>query len=411
MHILNQLKIELKAAIEAGGPSEETFYKVWNDDQRKSYIDEHPNSKFAQEKESGNNPAETNPARDKQNTPEQPSTKTSEVFNPLKKNFDPKTKEYIKKLGSSIKFKRELWDSIRSWMPSNALTKALPLELIDSLETTGSQWFNDQAAFANGYIDVDEYINKSGKNVSGEDKKKLEAAQFVILKEKLGKNFKENTKKLKSTVSSESASKFDLLPVSLQGKIASFYGSDDKESPSKDRLEQAINVASEMDNLRKTYPGAGFAYDREWMKLKPEGFSGEVQILLSSQQENPLKTSPNLGCTSVKEFFDKLSELKKDPRMKKLCPPFSDINGVEVIDRYDRLINDFNIPKQNLTVKCGKMGEIIFSYIDSDGREKRFTVDSKDPNKFLKYPSYSGIKDLDKFLGTPPKPASKGIEL
>ena len=31
MHILNKLKIELKAAIEAGGPSEETFYKEWND--------------------------------------------------------------------------------------------------------------------------------------------------------------------------------------------------------------------------------------------------------------------------------------------------------------------------------------------------------------------------------------------
>ena len=34
-----------------------------------------------------------------------------------------------------------------------------------------------------------------------------------------------------------------------------------------------------MDNLRKTYPGAGFAYDREWMELKPEGFYREVQIL------------------------------------------------------------------------------------------------------------------------------------
>ena len=53
MHILNRLKIELKAAVEAGGPSEETFYKEWSEDQRKSYIDEHPNSKFAQ-KDSSN---------------------------------------------------------------------------------------------------------------------------------------------------------------------------------------------------------------------------------------------------------------------------------------------------------------------------------------------------------------------
>lgn len=63
MHILNRLKIELKAAVEAGGPSEETFYKEWSEDQRKSYIDEHPNSRFAQEKESGNKPTETKPTQ------------------------------------------------------------------------------------------------------------------------------------------------------------------------------------------------------------------------------------------------------------------------------------------------------------------------------------------------------------
>lgn len=49
-HILNRLKIELKAAVEAGGPSEETFYKEWNDSQRKQYVTEHPDSKYAQEK-------------------------------------------------------------------------------------------------------------------------------------------------------------------------------------------------------------------------------------------------------------------------------------------------------------------------------------------------------------------------
>ena len=58
MHILNRLKIELKAAVEAGGPSEETFYKEWSEDQRKSYIDEHPNSRFAQK---DNSNSETKP--------------------------------------------------------------------------------------------------------------------------------------------------------------------------------------------------------------------------------------------------------------------------------------------------------------------------------------------------------------
>ena len=51
MHILSKLKIELKAAVEAGGPSEETFYKEWDDKQRKQYITEHPDSKYAQEKD------------------------------------------------------------------------------------------------------------------------------------------------------------------------------------------------------------------------------------------------------------------------------------------------------------------------------------------------------------------------
>lgn len=49
MHILSKLKIQLKAAVEAGGPSEETFYKEWNDSQRKQYVTEHPDSKYAQE--------------------------------------------------------------------------------------------------------------------------------------------------------------------------------------------------------------------------------------------------------------------------------------------------------------------------------------------------------------------------
>jgi len=63
MHILNRLKIELKAAVEAGGPSEETFYKKWNEGQRKQYINDHPNSKFAKKK-NDNNPAKINPAQE-----------------------------------------------------------------------------------------------------------------------------------------------------------------------------------------------------------------------------------------------------------------------------------------------------------------------------------------------------------
>lgn len=55
MHILNKLKVELKAAVEteaARGPSEETFYKVWNQSERDQYIKDHPDSKFAQDKDS-----------------------------------------------------------------------------------------------------------------------------------------------------------------------------------------------------------------------------------------------------------------------------------------------------------------------------------------------------------------------
>ena len=54
MHILTKLKMELKAAVEAGGPSEETFYKEWDDKQRKDYINEHPQSKFAQKENNKN---------------------------------------------------------------------------------------------------------------------------------------------------------------------------------------------------------------------------------------------------------------------------------------------------------------------------------------------------------------------
>ena len=49
MHILKKLKNEITSLVQAGGPSEETFYKEWSEIQRKEYLDEHPNSKFAQE--------------------------------------------------------------------------------------------------------------------------------------------------------------------------------------------------------------------------------------------------------------------------------------------------------------------------------------------------------------------------
>jgi len=67
MEVLKRLKIELKAAVEAGGPSEETFYKEWDNGQRKQYIEDHPNSKFAQEDKSGSksNPQEKNEYSDK----------------------------------------------------------------------------------------------------------------------------------------------------------------------------------------------------------------------------------------------------------------------------------------------------------------------------------------------------------
>lgn len=393
MNILQKLKNELKVQVEAGGPSEETFYKKWDANQRKSYIDEHPNSKFAPKED--NRSIKTNPIKN----PQKKDIKNSKSFNPLKKDLDTKTKEFVNKFNSNPEFQETLQKEIKSWQPSRALYKAVPEDLIHRLETNKSQWHNDAAAFANGYINVDEYINKSGSNVSEADKKKLEAAQFAILQAKLGKNFKENSKKIKTSVTPELGSKFESLPVSLQGKIASIYDSPNfNESKSKKKVEQAINVASEMNELRKSNPNSKFAYDRDWMEVKPEGFSDNVTIALNTQQENPLKTTPNLGSTSVKDFFNKLSRLKKDPRFEKL--PFSDSDKAETLDRYDRLTKKFNVPKENLSIKKGKMDTPIFSYKNSDGKVKRFIADSSNPNKFLRYPSNSKIENLNEFLNS-----------
>lgn len=43
--------------IQAGGPSEHTFYEVWDEKQRKEYIDKHPGSKFSKENKDSNSPS------------------------------------------------------------------------------------------------------------------------------------------------------------------------------------------------------------------------------------------------------------------------------------------------------------------------------------------------------------------
>jgi len=53
MKILSRLNIKTKA----GGPSEETFYKKWDESQRNSYLKEHPNSRFSKDNKSQEKPA------------------------------------------------------------------------------------------------------------------------------------------------------------------------------------------------------------------------------------------------------------------------------------------------------------------------------------------------------------------
>ena len=106
MHILNQLKIELKAAIEAGGPSEETFYKEWNDKQRKQYITEHPDSKYAQEKD-GSKPSIQKKSPQKEVDEETLLQKVKRRPESIKKIKNPSEKvqlEAVKKDGSVIQY-------------------------------------------------------------------------------------------------------------------------------------------------------------------------------------------------------------------------------------------------------------------------------------------------------------------
>jgi hypothetical protein len=43
--------------IQAGGPSKHTFYEVWDEKQRKEYIDKHPDSKYSKENQDSNSPS------------------------------------------------------------------------------------------------------------------------------------------------------------------------------------------------------------------------------------------------------------------------------------------------------------------------------------------------------------------
>lgn len=43
--------------IQAGGPSEHTFYEVWDDKQRNDYLEKHPGSKFSKENQDSNSPS------------------------------------------------------------------------------------------------------------------------------------------------------------------------------------------------------------------------------------------------------------------------------------------------------------------------------------------------------------------
>ena len=90
MHILTKLKMELKAAVEeAGGPSEETFYKVWKQSDRDQYIKDHPQSKFAKESNKNVENKEKNENSKPAKAPAKPKSKEyKDAYNTYKNGYE-----------------------------------------------------------------------------------------------------------------------------------------------------------------------------------------------------------------------------------------------------------------------------------------------------------------------------------
>lgn len=84
VNVLSRLEIK------SGGPSEHTFYEVWDDKQRKDYLEKHPGSKFSNK----------NQKEEKQSQPSNKTKEPKKVRRVSSKN--PKDKPVVDALNEKI---------------------------------------------------------------------------------------------------------------------------------------------------------------------------------------------------------------------------------------------------------------------------------------------------------------------